>query len=53
MIKILNLNVYETKRNAARKERPDRFPSAGDDILATTTFECAWATPKHTVIGGF
>ena len=53
MIKILNLNVSSTKRDVALKQRPNRFPSIGDHIQATTTFELTWATPRHTVIGGF
>ena len=28
-----------------------RFPSVGDHIYATLTFEHAWATPRHAVIG--
>ena len=38
--------------DAARKQRYDRFPSVGDQIHATPTFEHAWATPRHTLIGG-
>ena len=29
-----------------------RFSSIGDDIHATPTFEYAWATSKHIIIGG-
>ena len=39
-------------RNVALKQRPDRFPSVGDHIRATPTFEHAWAIPRHSVIGG-
>ena len=35
-----------------RPDRPDRFPSIGDHIHITLTFEYTWATPKHAVIGG-
>ena len=52
MIKTLNLNVLETKRDVAPEQRPDRFPSVGDYIQTTRTFEHAWATPRHNVIGG-
>ena len=34
------------------KQRYDRFPSVGDHIHVTSTFEHAWATTGHTVIGG-
>ena len=34
------------------KQRYNRFPSAGDHIHATTTFEYAWTTPGHTIIKG-
>ena len=50
--KTLNLNVSGTNRDVAPKQRYDRFPSVGDHIHATPTFEHAWATPKYTVIGG-
>ena len=52
MIKTLDLNVSSTKRDVAPKQRPDRFPSLGDHIQVTPTFENTWATPRHTVIGG-
>ena len=35
----------------ALKQRYDRLPSVGDHIHATPTFEDAWVTPGHTVIG--
>ena len=38
--------------NVAPKQRHDRFPSAGDHIHATPSFEHAWATQRHTVTGG-
>ena len=38
--------------DVALKQRPDRFPCIGDHIQVTTTFEHAWATPRHTVMGG-
>ena len=50
--KFLNLTVSETKRNVSPKQRYDRFPFVGNQIHATPTFEQAWATPGHTVIGG-
>ena len=50
--KFLNLNVSGTKRDLVPKLRYDRFPSVGDHIEATTTFECAWVTPGQTVIVG-
>ena len=31
----------------------DRFPSDGDHIHGTLTFEHTWTTPIHTLIGGF
>ena len=49
--KFLNLNVSGTNRDVVPKQRYDRFPSVGDHIHATTTFEHAWATPGQTVIG--
>ena len=52
MFQNLNLNISGTKRDLAPKQRYDRFPSVGDHIEATTTFEYAWVTPKQTVIGG-
>ena len=52
MLKILNLNVSGTKRDVAPKQRSDRFPSVGDHIHVTPTFEYVWTTPGHTVIGG-
>ena len=50
--KFFNLNASGTKREVAPKQRYDRFPSAGDHIHATLTFEHAWATLGQTVIGG-
>ena len=44
------INVSGTKRDVAPKQRYERFPSVGDHIHATPTFEHAWATPGHTVI---
>ena len=52
-IKILNLSVCGTKRDLVPKQKYDRFPFVGDQIHATPTFEQAWATPEHTVIGAF
>ena len=52
MIKTLDLNVSGTKRDVAPKQGPDRFPSIGDHIQVTLTFEHTWATPRHTGIGG-
>ena len=52
MIKTLNLNVSGIKSDVAPKERPDRFPSIGDYIHVTPTFEHTWVTPRHTVKGG-
>ena len=49
--KTLDLNV-SSARDVAPKQRPDRFPSFGDHIQVTATFEHTWATPRHTVIGG-
>ena len=46
-----NLNVSRTKIDVASKQKPDRFPSVGDHISATTTFEHVWTTPRHTVWG--
>ena len=50
--KPLNLNVSGTNRDVVPKRKYDRFPSAGDHIHSTTTFENAWIAPEHTVIGG-
>ena len=50
MIKTLDLNVSCTKRDVAPKERSDRFPSIGDHIQVTPTFEHIWATPRPIVI---
>ena len=52
VVKTLNLNVSGTKSDVAPKQRPDRFPSVGDHIHVTPSFEHALATPRHTVIGG-
>ena len=41
-----------TKRHLAAKQRYARFPSLGDQIHATPTFQYVWATPRLTVIGG-
>ena len=51
MIKTWNLNVSGAKRHVAPKQRLDRFPSIGDHIQVTPTFENTWVTPIHTVIG--
>ena len=52
MFKILDLNVSGTKKNVAPKQKLHRFPSIGDHIQVTLTFEHAWETPRHTIIGG-
>ena len=52
MIKTLNLNISGTMRDVVPKQRPNRFPSIGDHIQVTPTFEHTWATPRHTVVGG-
>ena len=52
MIKTLNLNVSGTKRDVVTYQRPDKFPSIGDHIHVTPTFEHTWGAPRHTVIGG-
>ena len=52
MIKTLDMNVSGTKKDVAPKPRLDRFPSVGDHIQVTPTFEHTWATPRHTIIGG-
>ena len=49
MIKTLNWHQEGCRQ---RPDRPDRFPSIGDHIHITLTFEYTWATPKHAVIGG-
>ena len=50
--KFLNLNISRNKRDVAPKQRYDRSPSVGDHIHVSPTFDHAWATPGHTVIGG-
>ena len=50
--KFLSLNLSKTKKDVAPKQRYDKFPSVGEHFHATSTIEYAWATPKHTVIGG-
>ena len=50
--KFLSLSLSGTKRDVAPKQRYDKFPFIGDQIYATPTFEQAWASPGHTVIGG-
>ena len=45
----LNFNVSGTNRDIVPKQRYI-FSSVGDHD--NTTFEYAWATPGHTVIGG-
>ena len=52
MIKTSDLNVSDIERDVSPKQRPDRFPSIGDHIQVTPTFEYTWATPRHNVIGG-
>ena len=52
MIKTLNLNVSDTKRAVAPKQRPDTFLSIGGHIQVTPTFKHTWAIPRQTVIGG-
>ena len=37
--------------DVAPRQRYDRFPSVGDQIHATPSFEQAWATPGHILIG--
>ena len=34
------------------KQRYDKLPPVGDHIHVTPTYDHAWATPDHTVIGG-
>ena len=51
--KFLNSNIYGTKSDVIPKQRYDRFPSVGDHIHVLPTFKSAWATPGHTVTGGF
>ena len=46
MTKNLDLNVFGTKRDVAPKQKPDRFPSTGDHIQVTPTFEHAWVTKE-------
>ena len=41
-----------TKRDVAPKPRYHRFKFVGDQIHDTPTFEQAWTTPGHIVIGG-
>ena len=53
MIKTLDMNASDTKMNVAPKQRPGRFPSIGDHIKVTPTFENTWGILRHTVIGGF
>ena len=53
MIKTLDLNISGTRRDVATEQKPDRFPSIGNHIQVTPTFEHTWTTPRHTVIGGF
>ena len=48
--KFLNLNVSGTNRDVVSKQRYDRYPSIGDHIHTTTTFEYVWATSGHTAI---
>ena len=50
--KPLNLNVSGTNRDVVPKQKYDRFPSAGDHIDYTNTFENAWTAPEHAVIAG-
>ena len=50
--KFLSLSLSGTKRDVAPKQRYDKFPFIGDQIYATPTFEQAWASSGHTVIGG-
>ena len=46
--KFLKLNVSGINRDVVPKQRYDRlFPSVGDHIHATPTFEHAWAAPGH------
>ena len=52
MIKTLKLNVSGTWRDVTRKQGPDRFPFAGDHIHATSSFEHAWISTRHTVVRG-
>ena len=47
------MTVSGTQWDVAPRQRFDRLQSVGDDIHATLTFEYAWATPGHTVIGDF
>ena len=48
----MNLNVSGTQRDVVSKQRYDKFLSLGDHIHVNHTFEHAWATAGHTVIGG-
>ena len=51
MIKTLDLNISDTKRDVAPKHRSDRFPSIVDHIQVTPTLEHTWAIPRHTGTG--
>ena len=48
----MNLNVSGTNRDVVPKQRCDRFPSVGDHIHATATFQYAWEIPGHAIIEG-
>ena len=48
--KIFDLNASRTNKDVYPKQRYDR--SCWFHIHATATFEHAWATTRHTVIGG-
>ena len=48
---IKDLNVSDTKKDVAPKQRPYRFPSTEDHMQVTPTFGHTWASPTHTVIG--
>ena len=50
-LKIYGFNDFVSNRNVVLKQRFDRLSSGGDQVHATPTFEHAWATAGHTVIG--
>ena len=48
-IKTFNLNFSGTKKDVGPKQRLDKFPSIGDHIQVTPTFEHTWVTLRYTV----
>ena len=49
--KIFEFKCLWNQYGVVPKQRYDKLPPVGDHIHVTLTYDHAWATPDHTVIG--